>query len=239
MEMVPPVSLNSPVDSPLLGRSRSGSVSLASPRTSLLGRLALHLSTYRIQLVVLIALLTGAYLLPPTAVDVNDPVINYWSWSYLNRQQPPVSAWLVDDRGVEPGDVSNGGWDRDKTGLLVVPKEIHHLRRHPIEVLIKVSPTVSSRKVRREGDKGRAHLSSSIRRAGLPTRYDLHLQEAQFKAKRIRTTRPRTLKQATRRYWKMFHADPPKGFDKWSVLASLETRAMSSHFRPSAFGELD
>ena len=111
-----------------------------SSSRSVVGRLSHHISTYRIQLLVLVALLTTAYLLPASAVDPDEPPVNYWNWRTLNRQEAASSSWLVDTRGVTGGTVANGGWDRGKKGLLVVPKESQTMRRHPIEVLIKVSP---------------------------------------------------------------------------------------------------
>ena len=100
-------------------------------------RLSKHLHSHRLHIFILVFLLGSAFLLPPTQTLTQAP--KEWSWSYLNRQQAFGSPWEADEIGVGKGSVANGGWDRTRSGLLVVPKDQKWLRRHPIEVLMKVS----------------------------------------------------------------------------------------------------
>jgi len=104
---------------------------------------------------ILAFLLGAAYLLPPTDVT---QAPREWSWSYLNRQQAFGSPWEADEVGVGKGSVANGGWDRTRGGLLVVPKDQKWLRRHPIEVLMKVSLFASIE----EGREGEFTSSPSV-----------------------------------------------------------------------------
>ncbi|KAL7413410.1 hypothetical protein BDY24DRAFT_68579 [Mrakia frigida] len=110
-------------------------VSDPGPLPSPSSRLSRHLHSHRLHIFILLVLLGSAFLLPPTETLTQAP--KEWSWSYLNRQQAFGSPWEADEIGVGKGSVANGGWDRTRGGLLVVPKDQKWLRRHPIEVLMK------------------------------------------------------------------------------------------------------